>query len=45
MFALFGVSWVMPRMVSHMLSCWEVKFQSHRGGKIWKVALLCGKIE
>ena len=40
-FALFGVSWVMPKMIIQMLASRQGKFNNHSSVKIWKAAPLC----
>lgn len=40
-FALFGVSWIMPKMVVQILACWQGKFHNNSGVRVWKAAALC----
>ena len=40
-FNLFGVSWVMPKGVVDLLSCWNGHFGRSEVGKIWKMLLHC----
>lgn len=41
LFALFGVSWVMPKSVQQIVNCCEGKFHRPSRAKIWKAVLLC----
>ena len=34
-FSLFGIHWVMPKMVVDLLACWQGNFGQHRNGVIW----------
>ncbi len=34
-FTLFGVPWVLPKMVVQMLSCWNERFHRHKSFKTW----------
>ena len=38
---LFGVSWVMPKLVVGLLACWQGWFGHHRNGHIWIIVLHC----
>ena len=39
-FALFGVSWVIPKTVFKSLACWQGRFHNHRGARTWKAVHL-----
>ena len=38
---LFGISWVMPRGVGDLLSCWHGPRSKSEAGKIWKMTPHC----
>jgi hypothetical protein len=38
---LFGISWVMPRGVGDLLSCWHGPRSKSEAGKIWKMMPHC----
>ena len=38
---LFGVSWVMPKLVGELLACWQGQFGHHRNGHIRITVLHC----
>ena len=40
-FSLFGISWVMPRGVVDLISCWNGCKGRQEAGKIWKVIPHC----
>jgi hypothetical protein len=40
-FSLFGISWVMPRGVVDLISCWNGCIGRHEAGKIWRVIPHC----
>lgn len=40
-FALFGISQIMPKMVVPMLACWHGKFPNNSGLRVRKAAPFC----
>ena len=38
---LFGVSWVMPKLVVGLVACWQGHFGRHRNSHIWIIVLHC----
>jgi hypothetical protein len=40
-FTLFGMTWVMPRQVVDLLTCWQGSWGRHRHIEIWKAIPHC----
>ena len=40
-FTLFGIHWVMPKIVVELLDCWQGKFGRHRNAAIWMAVPHC----
>ena len=40
-FTLFGIHWVMPKIVGELLACWQGKFGRHQNSTIWMAVQHC----
>ena len=40
-FTLFGIHWVMPKMMVELLAYWKGKFGQNRNGVIWMIVPHC----